>query len=186
VSETLEDNDSQEPVNVDRSLSISEVAARLELSERTIRRRIKDGSLQAFQRPTSRGYEWRILLEAEPGQELVNVDRNDRQAESKDRQEPVNVDTGAEPAEPPAAELGLLKALDMVEALQQENTRLQEENKQLYGQAAFYQAKLQAAEERILMLEARPVEEETEQSEPPAELEKPSGSWWRRFLGWRR
>ncbi len=173
MSGQLDANDRQEPVNVDRSLSISEAAARLELSERTIRRRIKDGSLQAFQRPTSRGYEWRILLEAEPGQELVNVDRNDRQTESKDRQAPVNIDTGAEPAEPPAAKLGLLKALDMVEVLQRENTRLQEENKQLYGQAAFFQARLQAAEERILMLEARPAEEEQ------VELEKPSGSWWR-------
>ncbi len=186
MSGNVDRNDRQEAVKVDRSLSVQEAAARLELSERTIRRHIKDGSLQAYQRPTSRGYEWRILLDTEP----VKVDANDRQAgvkvDSQARQEPVKVDTGeeeleAEPVqEAPAAELGLLKALELVDRLQRESTRLQGENKELYGRAAFFQAKLQAAEERILMLEAQPAEEEPAELE--AEPEKPSGSWWRRLL----
>ncbi len=104
------------------------------------------------------------------------------------------LDTEAEeparqPQEPPEslqaspAEPGLLKALELIETLQREHRqeleRLQQENKELYGRASFFQAKLQDAQERILMLEAQPAEEE-QKAEP--EPEKPSGSWWRRLL----
>ena len=197
----------QEPGKHDRSLSIKEAAQLLRCSERTLRRRIKDGSVQAYERPIPRGFEWRILPENLPAE----VDTEARQAAGKldttDRQEVAKlpnhvsqppskldiprrevlgkVDTENEPISQPLGEQTLLKALEMIQTLQQETTHLQEENKQLYGQVAFYQARLQAAEERILMLEARSVEEEQKvglEPVPQAEPEKPKASWWRRFL----
>jgi excisionase family DNA binding protein len=208
----LDTEGSQEPGKLDRSLSIEEAAERLGYSERTVRRRIKDGSLQAFQQPIPRGFAWRILLEKpaevdtegrQPsGKHDSEGSQEARQAAQEGSQEPGKLDTEAgkldteEPAGPsqeaPApdlyniqaapAEPALLKALDMVDKLQDETKRLQEENKELYGRAAFYQAKLQDAEERLLMLEARPADEE-QKAEPEAEAKKLKGSWWRRLLG---
>jgi excisionase family DNA binding protein len=76
---------------VDGTLSVQEAAARLGVSEKTIRRRIKSGALPAFQLPTSQGYEWRVQVDdaaahldgapvhaaghgQEPGQRRVQVD----------------------------------------------------------------------------------------------------------------
>ena len=189
---------SREPDMVDRSLSILEAAEHLGCSTRTIRRRIKDGQLQAFERPIPRGFEWRILLEevgklATEGRQTSG--QHDTQGRQEARQEPVMLDTQEEPAGAAeeaahfddnvttSAEPGLLKALEVIETLQREHRqeleRLQQENKELYGRASFFQAKLQDAQERILMLEAQPAEEE-QKAEP--EPEKPSGSWWRRLL----
>ncbi len=98
-------------------------------------------------------------------------------------QGPVMHDTRAEePAgqleeAPVPAEPALLKALDMLDKSQDEIKRLQEENKELASRAAYFQAKLQDAQERLLMLEAQPAEEEQE-----AEPEKPSRAWWRKLL----
>lgn len=187
----------------DKSRSIEEAARLLGCSARTIRRRIKAGSLKAFERPIPRGFEWRILLEDEPVEETegrqaaVIHDKEAsqpaeeaRQEPVHDRQEPVKHDTGVEePAEPlkepagqpeeaPApSEPGLLKALDMLNKSQDEIKRLQEENKELASRAAYFQAKLQDAQERILMLEAQPAEEEQK-----AEPAKPSRSWWRKLI----
>jgi len=223
---------SQEPGKLDRSLSIEEAAQVLGCSARTVRRRIKDGSLQAFERPIPRGFEWRILLEKLPenGRQTAEEGRQEPgKLANEGRQEPVMLDTLEEPpgeaedskndnvqlateAEEPAhfdnnvtevadgqpqetpapvtsdnvttsAEPALLKALELIETLQREHRqeieRLQHENTENYGRASFFQAKLQDAQERILMLEARPAEEE-HKAEP--EPEKPSGSWWRRLL----
>lgn len=191
---------------VDRSLSIEEAAQHFGCSARTIRRRIKDGSIQAFERPIPRGFEWRILIE-----EPAKVDTEGRQTSGKHdrpaRQEAGKHDTGAETTgeakepsskeepEPPvspgsnAAEPALLKALELIETLQREHRqeveKLQQENKELYGRASFFQAKLQDAQERILMLEAKPVEEE-QPAEPEKLLEespeKVSGSSWKGLL----
>ncbi len=211
----------QEPGKHDRSLSIEEAAQALGCSARTIRRRIKDGQLQAYERPIPRGFEWRILLEEASklategrqtsGQHDTQGRQEARQAAEEGRQEPVMLDTQEEPAqtfdnvqgsearpdsqpqEAPApdsdnvtirpAEPALLKALELIETLQREHRqeieRLQHENTENYGRASFFQAKLQDAQERILMLEAQPAEEE-QKAEP--EPEKPSGSWWRRLL----
>jgi dsDNA-binding SOS-regulon protein len=118
-------------------------------------------------------------------EEPAHFDNNVTEVEAGQPQEapaPDSDNVHIRPAEP-----ALLKALDIIETLQRENSRLeqeksklQEENRENYGRASFFQAKLQDAQERILMLEAQPAEEEA--SEPEAELEKPSGSWWRRLL----
>lgn len=187
---------------VDRSLSIEEAAQHFGCSARTIRRRIKDGSLQAFERPIPRGFEWRILIE-----QPAKVDTGGRQTSGKHdrpaRQESGKHDTGAETPgetkepsskevlEPPfspaphVAEPGLLRALELIETLQREHRqeveKLQQERMELYGRASFFQAKLQDAQERILMLEAKPAEEEqpAEPEQPPEEV---TGSKWKGLL----
>ena len=44
------------------SLSLKEAARQLGISERTIRRRIQDGSLEGYKQATEHGYEWRVCL----------------------------------------------------------------------------------------------------------------------------
>jgi excisionase family DNA binding protein len=164
-------------VQVDSSCSVQEAAARLGLSEKTIRRRIKAGTLSAFQRPTSQGFEWRVQLDSVS-------DHLDGQPVQVPPQVTVHVDSTEDPSPAAATEPGLLKALDIVD-------RLQRENLELAGQVGFLQAKLQVAEQRILLLEATPADElqvepesgaghdvqATEQLQPP--VTKP---WWRRLF----
>ena len=49
-------------VHGDGSVSVQEAAAAFGCSEKTIRRRIKAGTLAAHRVPTSQGYEWRVHL----------------------------------------------------------------------------------------------------------------------------
>ena len=56
----VDHNDDHPMQNDDQSLSIADAAKHLDLSPATIRRRIKDRKLAAFQRPTERGFEWRV------------------------------------------------------------------------------------------------------------------------------
>ncbi len=44
-------------------LSIKEAADHLGISQTTVRRRVKEGTLLARQQPTSQGFEWRIVLD---------------------------------------------------------------------------------------------------------------------------
>ena len=74
-------------VQVDTSCSVQEAAAFYGVSEKTIRRRIKAGTLTAFQQATAQGFEWRVRL-----------DRMSTQASTQ----PVQLDN-AEASEPAAA-----------------------------------------------------------------------------------
>jgi excisionase family DNA binding protein len=172
-------------VQVDSSLSVQEAAARYGVSEKTIRRRIKSGTLPAFQQPTSQGFEWRVQVDGAAAQ----VDSMGAQVDGQPVQVPpqttVQVDSTEEPAAPAAADAALLKSLDMVD-------RLQRENLELAGQVGFLQAKLQAAEQRILLLEAQSVEQPTEieaetkpgDTQAPGQEETRRGRpWWRRLFG---
>ena len=44
-------------------LTVQQAATAVGVSERTIRRRIKEGSLAAEKVPTAQGYEWRVQLD---------------------------------------------------------------------------------------------------------------------------
>jgi hypothetical protein len=113
----------------------------------------------------------------EPAQTVDNIHSSEARPDSQPQEAPAPdlYTIQASPAEP-----ALLKALELIETLQREHRqeleRLQHENTENYGRASFFQAKLQDAQERILMLEAQPAEEQA--SEP----EKPSRSWWRRVF----
>ena len=108
----------------DGSFTVKDAAARLGVSERTIRRRIKDRVIDAQQVPTAHGYEWRVYLDTT----AVQVDTPSTRHAGKVDGPPV------QPAGTPAPEL--MKALEMVD-------RLQRENQQLASQVGFLQAHVQ-------------------------------------------
>ena len=140
----------------DGSFTVKEAAARLGVSERTIRRRIKDRVIDAQQVPTPHGYEWRVYLDTD----AVQVDTPSTRHASKLNGTPV------QPAGTPAPEL--MKALDLID-------RLQRDNQQLAGQVGFLQAKLQDAEEQIKLLMAP-------QDEPVPTPAK-RVPWWKQLFG---
>ena len=145
----------------DGSFTVKDAAARLGVSERTIRRRIKDRVIDAQQVPTAQGYEWRVYLDTT----AVHVDTPSTRHAGKGDGTPV------QPASTPAPEL--MKALEMVD-------RLQRENQQLAGQLGFVQAKLQDAEEQIRLLMA-PADEPAPAVQP--ERVQQRRSWWQLLLG---
>jgi len=115
--------------------TVKEAAKALGCSEKTVRRNIKSGKMKAQQVPGKYGMEYRItdLPVGRPLDRGQDIGRDD----------------------------ALVKALDMVRALQAENERLA-------GQLGFLQAQLQEAQNRIRLLTA------------------PKWPWWRRLLWWKR
>ena len=117
--------------------TVKQAAEALGQSEKTIRRRIKSGEIRAEQVPGKYGVEYRITdLKSTPA-----------------------LDKGLDMIEDDA----LVKALDIVTALQKENERLA-------GQVGFLQAQLLEAESKIRLLTGP----------------KPKQSWWQRLLRWGR
>lgn len=114
-----------------QGLTVAEAAQALGLSQRTIRRHIKSGKIKAELVEGSYGPEYRITALEAPTAPKRAVDNA-----------------------PPDA---LVKALDMIKALQQEKA-------ELYAQVAFLQAQYRQLEEQVKLLqEAR-------------------GPWWQRWL----
>ncbi len=54
--------------HLDTGLSLPEAAERLGVSERTLRRRIKEGSIAAYKLETPQGHVWRVQLDGMNGQ----------------------------------------------------------------------------------------------------------------------
>ena len=133
-------NDDQSATNDDHSLSIEEAAQRLNLSPPTIRRRIKQGKLHAFQRTVPTGFEWRIILDHEHAAPSSKADQPVISVMPMPDQAAIN---GAHSA--PAPDLDRL--VDLVD-------RLQRENQQLAGQVGFLQARVQEQERTIARLMA--------------------------------
>ena len=174
-------NDSQVADNVDQSLSIEEATHHYNLSERTIRRYIKQGRLEAFRRPTRRGFEWRV----HPGQTLANDAHNDGHIvvtiASNDDQQTVNVSPATDPAPEPPSEVAM-RALELAERLQRDNAALVQRNEQLAGQVGYLQARVQDQERQIALLEA-PKDEPVATPRPNADAGTERRSWWRRIFG---
>ena len=153
----------------DHSLSIEEAAQRLNLSPPTVRRRIKQGKLRAYQRTVPTGFEWRIILDHDDAAPSSKADRSVIGAMHMPAQTAIN---GVQPLPSP----DLDRLVDLLD-------RLQRENQQLSGQLGFMQAKLQDAEEQIRLLmapkdEIAPQEPALVPQDAPAKL-----PWWRRLLG---
>ena len=165
-------------VHADGSISVQEAAALLGCSEKTIRRRIKAGSLAAHRLPTSQGYEWRVHVDGSPDQSppepAVQLDGKHDHVPSQDgyldTQPTDQLDNPSILHDEPVNE-ALIKTLDFAE-------RLQRENMELAGRVGFLQAKLQVAEEQILALATGQQESQARETaaceqEPPA-----SRPWW--------
>lgn len=170
------------------SLTIAEAAAHFGLSESTVRRRIKDGTLTAFKQPTTQGYEWRIRLPTTIEQVGRHDDpeatRVDKHVHSNGDQVPTTGDQVATVGEYLPTnddQVPTTSSGPLIEELR----RLHAENMQLAGQVGFLQAKLQDAQDQIRLLTVTPVpvEVDTLPSDQHAPNEHVHRPWWKRLLG---
>jgi excisionase family DNA binding protein len=165
------------------SLSVQEAADRLGVTAKTIRRRIKQGTLRSFKMPTSQGFEWRVQLDTQDG----HVDT--QPSTTGDYIDIQEVDRGVQvPTQHVAPAAEVLKALDLAEQLRRDNAALVARNEQLAGQVGFLQAKVQDQERQIALLMA-PKDEmaDVTPEKPPFEPDPPTAServsWWRMLFG---
>jgi excisionase family DNA binding protein len=169
-------------VHAGGSVSVQEAASALGCSEKTIRRRIKAGTLIAHQLPTSQGYEWRVHLDGANDQPTpspaVQVNGQHDQLPGDAAQVDVQTSERAGSLSPRPNEGSnepLLKALGLVE-------RLQRENMELAGRVGFLQAKLQTAEEQLLSLASGPPARIDADPEPVAASAPSAIPWLERLL----
>ena len=125
-----------------RWIPLQEAAPQLGIPLDTLRKKAQRGTIIARKVPRPQGHSWELYLDGE----LAAV---------QDTRTPASSDLAGP-----------------MERLIEENHRLAEQNVQLAGQVGYLQAKLQAAEERILLLEA------PQQSSVASEAE-PHAPWWR-------
>ena len=114
--------------------TIKEAAEALGLSEKTIRRRIKDGTLKAEQSQGKYGIEYRItdikdIKDALPLDKGLDIEENMTMAKALDIE----------------GNMAIAKALDIIKALQEENERLA-------GQVGFLQAQVLELDNRVRLL----------------------------------
>ncbi len=149
---------------MDNSLTVAEAADRCGCSEKTIRRRIKNGQLCGVAVPTAKGFEWRVYLDTTQPPTLDTTEEEDGQEDVQDTREDVQVDHAA-----------LVRAFEVIGEREQEKTqlieRLQHQNLELAGRCGYLQARLEASERQVLALTA------------PQEPQRTSTPWWRRLLG---
>ena len=122
-------------------LTVQQAAVAAGVSERTIRRRIKEGILAAEKVPTAQGYEWRVQLDGGaclPDRSGRRVD--DDRVDGGVAPSPDGVDSVAEEVSE-----ALVRALGLVE-------RLQRENLELAGRVGFLQGRLQETQAQLLAL----------------------------------
>ena len=138
-----------------QGLTIKQAAKELGISSDSVRRRIRSGSLQAFQVPTAQGYEWRIVLGAQAQGASRQLNGDDAQV-------------GGEPMQSRQADSGALAAVV---------DRLSRENVELAGRCGFLQARVQQLEGEVKALQA------PRDPEPEPEPEPSRTPLWRRLLG---
>ena len=162
--------DVQPPQDVDQTphvqgtLSVQEAADHYGVTEKTIRRRIKAGSIRAIKHGIAEGFEWRVYPEGT----LDSTKGTQTTHEGTHTEQESHTALEAQP-EPPQQSAELLRALEVVE-------RLTLRNEQLAGQLGFTQAKLQEAERTVALLMAP---KDDPAPEPAAEPDKP---WWKRLF----
>lgn len=151
---------------VEATLSVSEAAEHFGVSDKTIRRWIKGGKLKGSPMKTPQGYEWRIRPGEAPDQ--VDIHLGDQMDSTGDQPDDRMDDQVVMAALALAEEVRGDK-----EQLREDYQRLQQQNLELAGRCGYLQAKLEAAEQKVLALVAP--------QEP--ESERPQAPWWRRALG---
>ncbi len=153
--------------------TIREAAQACAVSEKTIRRRIKSGALPAFQVSTQYGTEWRVTSLDTVGEGTPTLDVQPRRVQGRriysGRIERVDPRQSTVDVSRVGMDTQLAQALELAESCRQDSERLQQQNLELAGRCGYLQAKLEAAEQRVLALSA-----------PPEPTPEP---WWRRLLG---
>lgn len=191
--------------NPDGGISLTAAVALLGISERTARRRIKEGTLPAHKLDTPQGGVWCIHPDMTTRQPDKAVNVTTRQ--EVDHLAPADQPVKEPPADarPAQAQPGAPEVLELVHLVD----RLQRENQQMSGQLGFMQAKVQEQERIIALLmapkESEPadvtpaevpaagdaqdwqavaqaLEERVKQLEQPAAPEQARRPWWRKLF----
>ena len=157
----------------DTGLSLTDAAAQLGISERTVLRRIKDGTVDGRKVGEGRGGVWRIYLsvsDSQPASVSDSPTNAPGTLSDSPTDEPGNVSASVSDSQThPAPEM--IRMVELVD-------KLQAQNQQLAGQLGFTQAKLQEAERTVALLMAPTDEPAPEPSAHP----EPKVSWWRRLF----
>jgi len=157
----------------DTGLSLTDAAAQLGISERTVLRRIKDGTVDGRKIGEGRGGVWRIYLSVSDSQ-LAPVSDSPTNTpgtlSDSPTDEPGNVSASVSDSQTQPAQ-DMIRMVELVD-------KLQAQNQQLAGQLGFTQAKLQEAERTVALLMAP---KDDTAPEPPAEPER--RPWWKRWIG---
>jgi len=172
----------------DGSISVPEAADLLGVSERTIRRRIKQGAIRATSVETAQGHIWRIDpagLARHPADATRQSTEETRRNEDATRQSAVMPagTPGTPPGTVPEVVLVLLDELrqeyrDRIAELEDKNERNIAATTHWQARATEAERRAQYAEEQVKLLMA-PKDEPA--PEPPAQPERVS--WWRRLFG---
>ena len=167
-------------------VSLQEAALQLDVSERTVRRLIREGEVQAYKQKATRGFVWRVVLPSQPEEEPSILDRQNGAQGGTSPAEGRQPGTSPAEAENPAhAAPELMKALEIIEDIRSENRaeldHLRQENKELTAAASHWQARAQEqerrathAEEQIKLLMAPKDEPITDEPQPRR--------WWQRIF----
>ena len=147
------------PPPANTGVTAAEAAVLLGISERTVLRRLKQGTLRGYKVEAGRGTVWRVILD---GMAATTIPTRDAVAATP----PVSDFT------PPAlVEFAHAVIDELRQEYRDELEQLRRENQQLAGQLGFVQAKLQDAEEQIRLLSV------------PKDEPVPRAPWWKRWIG---
>ncbi len=174
----------------DSGLSLTDAAAQLGISERTVLRRIKDGTIAGKKIGEGRGGVWRVYLDSVSDTRTAAVSDSptdapgtlsDSQTETAGSVSDSVSDSPTQPA------LEVLELLRLAEQLRRDNAALVARNEQMAGQLGYLQRQVieqQETIQRLLMAPMEPVD--VTPGNPPVEPEPPAVServnWWRRLF----
>ena len=156
------------PPPADAGVTAAEAAVLLGISERTVLRRLKQGTLQGYKVDAGRGTMWRVMLDGMAATPTPSPDT-------------VAATPPASDVTPPAlAEFAHAVIDELRQEYRHEIDRLQRDNQQLAGQVGFLQAKLQSAEEQIRLLSAPKDEPQPARAPEPEPVQR--APWWRKLF----
>ena len=156
----------------DTGLSLTDAAAQLGISERTVLRRIKDGTVDGRKVGEGRGGVWRIYLSVSDSQPAPVSDSPTNAPgtlSDSPTDEPGNASASVSDSQTQPAQ-DMIRMVELVD-------KLQAQNQQLAGQLGYLQRQVQEQQETIQKLLPAPKDE----PEPPAEPER--RPWWKRWIG---
>lgn len=170
---------------------IREAAQRTGVPERTVRRWIARGELDAIEGPTGRRVDLAAVQELAAAHGRPRPDSMATAGQAEDTAEPVDVDAdtgrtspagqGAAPGEAIAAELeeqspahelgeGLAAIADLLRHERERTAQLERERMELAGQVGYLQGRLAETQEQLRLLA------------PPADGQTLPRPWWRRIV----
>ncbi len=182
--------EADQPPRIEGTLSVQEAAAHYGVTEKTIRRRIKSGSLHAVKHAIAEGFEWRVY----PGEGRLDNAVGTQTTHQGTHAGKLGTQAGQVEQEALQQSPELLRALDMIDRLQQEASEKAEKIAELTGAAAHWQTRAIVAEEQArraeeqvrLLMAPKDEPADVTPEKPPVEPEPPAVServsWWRRLF----